>query len=95
MAEPGSFHGGGGAGHAPAVLVDHARRHNAKRGANADHVSLDAEAVFCADDFGALDEALKRWRRGRRAKAKVVKLRFLGGLSVEEPADSAARPPRV
>ena len=31
------------------ILVDHARRRNAKRGANAEHVSLDAEAVFCAD----------------------------------------------
>ena len=27
------------------ILVDHARRRNAKRGANAEHVSLDAEAV--------------------------------------------------
>jgi RNA polymerase sigma factor (TIGR02999 family) len=38
------------------ILVDHARRRNAKRGANAEHVSLDAEAVLCADrsdDFGA------------------------------------------
>src|SRR5215831_21111134 len=26
------------------ILVDHARRRNAKRGANAEHVSLDAEA---------------------------------------------------
>lgn len=42
------------------ILVDHARRHNAKRGANAVHVSLDAEAVVCADrsdDSGALDTA--------------------------------------
>src|SRR5436190_1875924 len=43
------------------ILVDHARRRNAKRGANAEHVSLDAEAVICADrsdDVGALDDAL-------------------------------------
>ena len=36
------------------ILVDHARRHNAKRGANAEHVSLDAEAVICADRSDAL-----------------------------------------
>ena len=31
------------------ILVDYARRRNAKRGANAEHVSLDAEAVLYAD----------------------------------------------
>src|SRR5512143_3066269 len=31
------------------VLVDRARRRNAKRGAGVDHVSLDAEAVLCGD----------------------------------------------
>ena len=43
------------------ILVDHARRHNLKRGAGAEHVSLDAEAVICpdrSDDFVSLDEAL-------------------------------------
>ena len=28
------------------ILVDHARRHNVKRGADAEHVSLDAAAVL-------------------------------------------------
>ena len=40
------------------ILVDHARRHNLKRGAGAEHVSLDAEAVMCpdrSDDFVSLD----------------------------------------
>src|SRR5258706_16001910 len=43
------------------ILVDQARRHNAKRGANAEHVSLDAEAVICLDrfdDFRGPDDAL-------------------------------------
>jgi len=31
------------------ILVDRARRRNAKRGADVDHVSLDAEAVLCTD----------------------------------------------
>ena len=45
------------------ILVDHARRRNVKRGADAEHVSLDAEAVMCtdrSDDFVSLDDALER-----------------------------------
>src|SRR3954471_21190180 len=43
------------------ILVDRARRHNVKRGADAEHVSLDAEAVILSDrsdDFVSLDDAL-------------------------------------
>ena len=72
------------------ILVDHARRRNAKRGANAEHVSLDAEAVICADrsdDFGALDDALNALAARAPRKAKVVELRFFGGLNVEETAE--------
>src|SRR5215210_8343589 len=41
------------------ILVDNARRHNVKRGAGVEHVSLDAEALMCADpscDFVSLEE---------------------------------------
>jgi len=72
------------------ILVDHARRRNAKRGANAEHVSLDGEAVLCADrsdDFRALDDALNALAARAPRKAKVVELRFFGGLSVEETAE--------
>ena len=72
------------------ILVDRARRRNAKRGANAAHVSLDAEAVLCphrSDDFAFLDDALKALAARAPRKAKVVELRFFGGLSVEETAD--------
>src|SRR5262245_42958179 len=72
------------------ILVDHARRRNAKRGANAEHVSLDAEAALGADrsdDFGALDDALNALAARAPRKAKVVELRFFGGLSVEETAE--------
>src|SRR5262245_49438992 len=72
------------------ILVDHARRRNAKRGANAEHVSLDAEAVLCADrsdDFAALDDALNGLAARAPRKVKVVELRFFGGLSVEETAE--------
>jgi RNA polymerase sigma factor (TIGR02999 family) len=72
------------------ILVDHARRHNAKRGARAEHVSLDAEAVMCtnrSDDFVSLDDALNALAERAPRKAKVVELRFFGGLSVEETAE--------
>ena len=73
------------------ILVDHARRgHNAKRGARAEHVSLDAEAVMCpnrSDDFVALDDALSALAERAPRKAQVVELRFFGGLSVEETAE--------
>ncbi len=71
------------------ILVDHARRRNAKRGADARHVSLDAEAVLCparADDFAFLDDALNALAARAPRKAQVVELRFFGGLSVEETA---------
>ena len=72
------------------ILVDQARRRNAKRGADAEHVSLDVEAVLCtdrSDDFGALDDALNALAARAPRKAKVVELRFFGGLSVEETAE--------
>ena len=71
------------------ILVDRARRHNAKRGARVEHVSLDADAVLCADrsdDFVALDEALDALALRAPRKAQVVELRFFGGLTVEEIA---------
>ena len=71
------------------ILVDHARRRNAKRGSDAEHDLLDAEAVLCADrsdDFEALDDALTALAARAPRKAKVVELRFFGGLSAEEAA---------
>jgi RNA polymerase sigma factor (TIGR02999 family) len=72
------------------ILVDHARRRNAKRGADVEHVSLEATAVLCPDrsnDFVALDDALKALAERAPRKARVVELRFFGGLSVDETAD--------
>ena len=72
------------------ILVDHARKRNAKRGANAAHVSLDAELTIRADrseNFEFLDDALNALAARAPRKAKVVELRFFGGLSVDETAD--------
>ena len=72
------------------ILVDRARRRNVKRGAGAQHVSLDADAVLCTDrsvDFVSLDDALTALAARAPRKAEVVELRFFGGLSVDETAE--------
>ena len=72
------------------ILVDHARRRNVKRGAGVEHVSLDAGAVLCtdrSDDFVSLDDALKALAERAPRKARVVELRFFGGLGVDETAE--------
>jgi RNA polymerase sigma factor (TIGR02999 family) len=61
-----------------------------KRGADAEHVPLDAAAVICSDrssDFVSLDDALTALAERAPRKAKVVELRFFGGLSVDEIAE--------
>jgi RNA polymerase sigma factor (TIGR02999 family) len=72
------------------ILVDHARRRNVKRGAAAQHVSLDDAAVIGTSrsrDFVSLDDALNALAERAPRKAQVVELRFFGGLSVDETAE--------
>ena len=71
------------------ILVDHARRHNLKRGAGVQHVSLEDTAVVRDEDkdLVVLDDALQALARFDFRKAEVVELRFFGGLSVEETAE--------
>ena len=72
------------------ILVDHARRHNLKRGGGVQHVSLDETAIVGDDraaDLMALDDALDALARFDSRKVQVVELRFFGGLSVEETAE--------
>ena len=71
------------------ILVEHARRHNLKRGRGVQHVSFDEAVVMSADrgvDLVALDDALKALARVDARKVQVVEMRFFGGLSVEETA---------
>ncbi len=71
------------------ILVDHARRHNLKRGAAVPHVSLDDAASVPGEaptDLLALDDALNALAQLDPRKARVVEMRFFGGLSVEETA---------
>jgi len=72
------------------ILVDHARRHNSKRGAGFQHVELEDTAVVGGppdENLVALDDALQALARVDSRKAQVVELRFFGGLSVEETAE--------
>ena len=71
------------------ILVDHARRHNVKRGRGVRHVALDDALVVSADpgfDLVALDDAMNALGRVDPRKVQVVEMRFFGGLSVDETA---------
>lgn len=71
------------------ILVEHARRHNLKRGRGIPHVSLDDTAVVGearAAHLVALDDALVALARLDARKVQVVELRYFGGLTVEEIA---------
>ena len=72
------------------ILVEHARRHNLKRGGDVQHVSLEAAAEVGgnrASDLVALDDAMNALARLDARKAQVVEMRFFGGLSVDETAE--------
>ena len=71
------------------ILVDHARRRNAKRGRGQQRVSLDDVAVVAdarSTDIVALDDALRELTVRDPRKARVVEMRYFGGLTVEEVA---------
>lgn len=70
------------------ILVDRARhRDRAKRGGGIRLVSLaQARASPQSVDLLALDQALTRLAELDQRKARVVELRFFGGLEVEEAA---------
>jgi RNA polymerase sigma factor (TIGR02999 family) len=73
------------------ILVDHARaRRTLKRSATRTHLSLDEAVVDFqrrSADLEALDEALTALARVDARKAKVVELRFFGGLTAEQTAE--------
>jgi RNA polymerase sigma-70 factor, ECF subfamily len=72
------------------ILIENARRHNVKRGAGVEHVSLEEAAMVGGDlamDLVAVDDAMNSLARLDARKARVVEMRFFGGLSVEETAE--------
>ncbi|MCA8952974.1 MAG: sigma-70 family RNA polymerase sigma factor [Planctomycetes bacterium] len=81
------------------ILVDYARNRRAqKRGGDRELVALqDSDAaVDGADvDIVALDDALSRLERLDERQARIVTLRYFGGLTVEETAERVGVSPRT
>ena len=73
------------------ILVDHARAHGAdKRGGEAVRVPIDDQLAYVpqpASGLLALDEALAALADLDERKAKIVELRYFGGLTLGEVAD--------
>ena len=72
------------------VLVDHARgRRAAKREGSQHKLALDEAVSFASEkefDLLALEDALQSLEKLDPRQAKIVELRFFGGLSIEEVA---------
>ena len=81
------------------IMIDHARRRAyGKRGGGVRPVSLSEEAAVVEQrgaELVALDEALEAFALVDPRRARVVELRFFGGLSVEETATVLAVNPRT
>jgi RNA polymerase sigma factor (TIGR02999 family) len=80
-------------------LVDRARRRGAKkRGGDRDRVTLHEASAGGPDasvDLLDLDAALDKLRALDERQARIVELRFFGGLSNEEAAEVLAVKPRL
>jgi RNA polymerase sigma-70 factor, ECF subfamily len=74
------------------ILVDHARRHaSAKRGSRPIHFSLDDVQIPVeerADSLLLINELLERLENLDKQQAKVVEMRFFGGMSNNEIAEN-------
>ena len=73
------------------ILVDHARRRHASKRAGGEQVTLDDALAATTDtsvDLIALDEALVKLGALDARQARVVELRFFGGLDVEQTAET-------
>jgi RNA polymerase sigma-70 factor, ECF subfamily len=76
------------------ILVDHARgKSRIKRGGNLFKVELDDKlglsiSIKSDEDILMLDEALKQLAEVDERQAKIVELRFFGGMKVQEVADA-------
>jgi len=72
------------------ILVDYARRHlREKRGGGQAKVSLDEAPIVSPDRPNrmlAIDESLSRLEKLDARQARIVELRYFGGLTIEEAA---------
>jgi RNA polymerase sigma factor (TIGR02999 family) len=81
------------------ILIDHARGHSRqKRGGDEQKVSLDEALIFSeqqADELLAVDDSLNQLAKIDPRQAKVVEMRFFGGLSIEEAAEVLGVSPKT
>jgi RNA polymerase sigma factor (TIGR02999 family) len=81
------------------ILVDHARGHQAeKRGGMAEKLPLEKALEFSparSRELVQLDDALGSLEQFDPQQARVVELRFFGGLTVEETAEVLGISPRT
>jgi RNA polymerase sigma factor (TIGR02999 family) len=81
------------------ILIDHARaRHAQKRGGPRVHLPLEDVVVVSddrLDEILAVDEALTRLAARDERLARMVELRFFGGLTEEEAAEALGISPRT
>jgi len=73
------------------ILVDYARaQHRGKRGGKQQKVSLDEALLVSADrtdELLAVNEALAKLEEMDARQARIVELRYFGGLTMEETAE--------
>ena len=72
------------------ILVDFARKRPSKKQSPLQQVSLEEAFVVTTEreaDLVALDEALTELAKFDERKARIVELKFFGGLNVEETAE--------
>ena len=81
------------------ILIDYARGHTRdKRGGEQKKVSLDEVLLFSeqqSDKLLAVDDSLNLLEKIDARQARVVELRFFGGLSVEEAAEVLGVSPKT
>lgn len=79
------------------VLVDHARRRAAHKRDGGERVSLTcidlADGTGTGIDVAALDGALEALERIDAGKARIIELRYFGGLTIEETAEALGSSP--
>lgn len=81
------------------ILIDHARAHlRDKRGGGDKPLPLDEALVFTPEqssELVKLDQSLERLARLDARQAKIVELRFFGGLTVEQTAEALGISPKT
>jgi len=79
------------------ILIDHARARSAqKRGGGAEKVELREEVVSLDHDATqvlAIHEALDRLAEQDEMKARLIEMRFFGGMTAEEAAEATGLTP--